>query len=106
AKKRAMKENRDDLLAGNTERPGVRRMQMGDAHGVWPVAVDLRVDAPFERNQSARMPDDGAIDVEDKDILRPPHGLFGARAGTDEHTAGSRHTDRDVAEHSDRALVA
>jgi hypothetical protein len=47
----------------------VRCVQMRDAHGVGPVAMDLGVDAPLQRNQTRRMLDDGAVDVEDKDVF-------------------------------------
>src|SRR5262249_29165605 len=36
-----------------------------------PVAVNLRVNAPLQRDQSAWMLDDGAVDVVDEHVLRP-----------------------------------
>ena len=101
-----MQKNRDHLLAGNAQSPRMQRMKMRDAHSVGPVAVDLRVDAPFERDQSARMLDDRAVDVEHEDVLRAHRGLFGAGAGTDEDAARSRHADRHVSEHADGTLQA
>ena len=42
-------------LAGDAERAGVRRVQMHNAHGIGPIAMDLGVNAPFQRDQSAGM---------------------------------------------------
>jgi len=69
-----------------------------------PVAMDLSVDPPFERNEPARMLDDGAVDVVDEDLLGPHCALFRAGARTDEACVGAGHADRDVAEHADSAL--
>jgi hypothetical protein len=86
------------------EPPGVGRVQVHHTHRVRPVAMNLGMDPPFQRDQSARMLDDRAIDVIGKDLFRPHGGLFGAGARTDEAFVGSRHADRDVPEHPDRAL--
>ena len=99
-----MQEHRHQRLAGNAERAGVRRMQVADAHGVGPVTVYLRVNAPFQRDESARMFDDGAVDVVNENLLGTHGALFRAGAGADEAFVGARHADGHVAEHSDRAL--
>ena len=57
-------------LAGDAERAGMRRVQMAHAHGIGPVAMDLRVNAPFQRDQAAGMLDDGAVDIVGENLLR------------------------------------
>ncbi len=99
-----MQKYRAQRLSGDAERAGVRRVQMAHAHGVGPVAVNLRVDAPFQRNQTARMLDNGAVDIVDENLLRPHRAFLGAGAWADETLVSARHADRNVAEHADRAL--
>jgi hypothetical protein len=100
-----MQEHRLERLAGNAERTRMRRVQMADTHRIRPVAMNLGVDAPFQRDQAAGMFDDCAVDVVDENLLRPHCALFRAGAGADETDVGARHADRDMAEHADHALL-
>src|SRR5262245_60529048 len=104
AQERPVQKNRHHRLAGDAERPRVGRMQVHHAHGVGTIAMDLGVDTPLQRNQSAGMLDDGAVDIVDEDLLWLDRALVRAGARTDEAPVGVRHADRDVPEHPDRAL--
>src|SRR5262245_64779347 len=101
AQKRPVQEHGYQRPSRNAERARVRRVKVANAHRVGPVAVDLRVNAPFERDEAAGMLDDGAVDVVDENMLRPDGALFGARSGTDEALAGTRHADRYMTERSE-----
>src|SRR5215218_537809 len=79
-----MQEDRNELLAGDPQGSRMRRMQMRDAHRIGPVAMDLGVDAPLQRNEPARMLDDGAVEIEDENIFRAHCALVGAGARADE----------------------
>jgi hypothetical protein len=51
---------------------------MGDAHAFGTVAVDARVDAPFQRNEAAGMVQNVAVDIEHEDVVGLDLGLVGA----------------------------
>ena len=80
-------------------------MQMANTHRIGPVAMDLRMDPPFQRNQPAGMLDDRPVNIVEKNILRPNSALFCAGAGADEALVSARYPDRDMAEHADHALL-
>src|SRR3954469_10138691 len=99
-----MEEDRNDLFAANAECPCMRRVQVRNAHCVWPVAVDLRVNAPLQGNQPTWMLNDSAFDVVDEDIFGSNRSFICAGARADEATIAACHSDRNMSEHSDHAL--
>ncbi len=101
---RAVQEHRLDVVAGDAERGRMPRMQVRDAHGFRPVPMDAGVDAPFERHKAAGMVHNGAVEIEDEDVLRLDGRLVGAAARAEQHPIGAGHPHRNVTEHPDRAL--
>ncbi len=99
-----MQEHRLERLTGNAESARMRRVQVADTHRIGPVAMDLGVDAPFQRDQAAGVLDNGAVNVVDENLFRPNRTRLRAGAGADETNVGARHADRDVTEHADHAL--
>jgi hypothetical protein len=79
--KGTVQEHRLERLAGDGQRARRRRMKMAHAHRIGALAMNLRMDPPFQRDESAGVFDDGPVDVVDKDVLGPNRALLGPGAG-------------------------
>ena len=102
---RAVQEHRHHVVTGDAEDGRVPGMQVCDAHAFRAIAVNAGMDPPFQRDETAGMMNDVAVDIEHEDLVRLHRRLVGAAAGAEQDAVGAGHAHGHVSEHPDRALV-
>src|SRR5579864_701735 len=105
---RTLREDGHDLAARDSHERRCARMQMRDAADLRPVAMDLRVNAPFRGNLhrlvAARVIEDSTCKLEDENLVDPHRGLLGPRARRHQDNVGVGNADRNVPVEAERFL--